>query len=246
VGRAAAPTLDWVMLALLLALAASPIPADSRQLVLAVTPGWDDAQGTVVLYERTAADSAWQRKDDLGSASFGGKGLAWGRGLHTGGLEGPTKKEGDGRAPAGVFRLSAASGYCPGPPPGARLPYRQSTATLRCVDDPASRHYNTWVEEGRVEKDWASAEDMRRTDDLYRWTVWVGHNDNPPQAGAGSCIFLHLRASPSSTTAGCTAFDPGDMDRLLAWLDPKANPVLVQLPAPVLERLRKEWGLPAP
>jgi L,D-peptidoglycan transpeptidase YkuD (ErfK/YbiS/YcfS/YnhG family) len=236
------------MLALIVAVAVtvSPVPAESRQLVLAVTPAWDDSQGTVALYERLSPNAPWRRKADLGSASFGRAGLAWGRGLHAAGQEGPIKKEGDGRAPAGVFRLSGASGYAPAPPPGAPLPYRQSTATLRCVDDPASRHYNTWVEEGRVEKDWTSAEDMRRTDDLYRWTVWVGHNDDPPQAGAGSCIFLHLRASPSSTTAGCTAFDPGDMDRLMAWLDPKAHPVLVQLPAPVLERLRKDWGLPAP
>ena len=236
------------MLALTVALAVvmSPVPPESRQLVMAVTRGWDGSQGTVVLYERPFAAAPWRRNADLGSASFGRTGLAWGRGLHPGGQEGPLKKEGDGRAPAGVFRLSAASGYAPEAPPGARLPYRQSTATLRCVDDPASRHYNTWVEEGRVEKDWTSAEDMRRKDDLYRWTVWVGHNDDPPQAGAGSCIFLHLRASPSSTTAGCTAFDPGDMDRLMAWLDPKAQPVLVQLPSPVLERLRKDWGLPAP
>src|SRR5689334_4477248 len=165
------------MIPLLLALAvASPVPAESRQMVLGVTPGWDATQGRAALYERTGPRADWRHVADLGTASFGRTGLAWGRGLHENGADGPVKKEGDGRSPAGVFRLTAASGYAGAPPPGARLPYRQATDTLRCVDDPASTAYNTWVEEGAVPKDWTSAEEMRRTDDLYRWVVWVGHN----------------------------------------------------------------------
>jgi hypothetical protein len=234
------------MIPLLLLLAATPIPAESRQLVLAVTPGWDETQGRAYLYERPGPKRPWTLAADLGSASFGRTGLAWGRGLHPSDALGPLKKEGDGRSPAGVFRLTAASGYAPAAPAGARLPYRQATDTLRCVDDPASRAYNTWVEEGRALKDWGSAEDMRRSDDLYRWVIWVGHNDDPPQPGGGSCIFLHLRASPSSTTAGCTAFDAGPLERIVTWLDPAARPVLVQLPAPVLRGVAKRWGLPAP
>jgi D-alanyl-D-alanine dipeptidase len=234
------------MISLLLALAsASPVPSESRQMVLAVTPAWDAAQGRAALYERTSAKAAWHLVADLGSASFGRKGLAWGRGLHTNGTDGPIKKEGDGRSPAGVFRLTAASGYAAAPPSGARLPYRQATGTLRCVDDPASRAYNTWVEEGSVVKDWTSAEEMRRADDLYRWVVWVGHNDAPPAAGGGSCIFLHLRQSTTSTTAGCTAFDAAPLERVVAWLDPAAEPVLVQLPEPALREAARSWSLPA-
>jgi D-alanyl-D-alanine dipeptidase len=233
------------VLALLLLLAGSPVPAQSRQLLLATTPGWDDAQGRVRLYERAGAKATWRQVADLGTASFGRSGLAWGRGLHPGGLAGPLKKEGDGRSPAGVFHLRGAAGHA-AERPGLRIPYRPATDRLRCVDDPASRAYNRWVIEGEVEKDWSSAEEMRRKDDLYRWTVWVAHNDDPVVPGGGSCIFLHLRAASTSTTSGCTAFDADALERILEWLDAGARPVLVQVPEPVLRRVARPWGLPRP
>ena len=34
------------------------------------------------------------------------------------------------------------------------------------------------------------------------------------------------------------------LESLLTWLDPARNPLLVQLPAPEYERLRKRWKLP--
>jgi L,D-peptidoglycan transpeptidase YkuD (ErfK/YbiS/YcfS/YnhG family) len=116
--------------------------------------------------------------------------------------------------------------------------------TLRCVDDVASAFYNRIVDEALVKKDWTSAEDMRRTDELYRLVVVVGHNDSPVTPGGGSCIFLHLRANPTSTTAGCTAFDAAPMEALVRWLDPAKRPVLVQLPRAVYAALRRSWNLP--
>jgi len=232
------------VLALAVLLALSPVPQDSRQLVLAVAPTWGASHGYVTLYERRKPDAPWRRKGSLMPVSFGRAGLAWGRGLHPSSLEGPVKREGDGRSPAGVFHIPGLSGYPAAPPAGTRLPYRQATTNLRCVDDPNSAFYNRWVEEGEVAKDWTSAEDMRRRDELYRYAIWVSHNDAPPQPGAGSCIFLHLRASPAATTAGCTAFDEGPLRRLVRWLDPRAQPVLVQLPKAVLGQVARSWGLP--
>ena len=228
------------------AFAASPVPADSRQMLLSVSAGWDETKATVVRYERAGAGTSWKRVGSPLAASLGQTGLAWGRGLHSLTFEGPIKKEGDDRSPAGVFRLREATGYAAVAPPGTRLPYRQATATLRCVDDPRSAHYNRLVDESTVKKDWVSAEDMRRTDDLYRLVVWVGLNDEPTQAGGGSCIFLHFRETPRDVTAGCTAFDKGRMEELLAWLDPAAHPVLVQLPEAFRQKLRADWRLPEP
>ena len=224
--------------------AASPVPAESRQMLVSVSAGWNETKATVSRYERAGAGAGWRRVGSPLAASLGQTGLAWGRGLHTGTFEGPTKKEGDDRSPAGVFALREATGYAAAAPPGTRLPYRQATGTLRCVDDPRSAHYNRLVDESAVRKDWTSAEDMRRPDDLYRLLVWVGHNDEPTQAGGGSCIFLHFRETPRDVTAGCTAFDKGRMEELLAWLDPAAHPVLVQLPEALRQKLRADWGLP--
>lgn len=232
------------MLLLLALLGAAPVPVESRQMLLCLATTWDAPRATLKFYERRDARSPWRLRDGPQDVSLGRAGLAWGRGLHPSVESGPTKREGDGRAPAGVFELRGVTGYAPGPLPGSRLPYRQAGPTLRCVDDPASRHYNSVVDEAVTPKDWSSAEDMRRADELYRLTVWVGHNDAPAVPGAGSCIFLHLRRAQDAATAGCTALDGAALERLLVQLDAAAHPVLVQLPLPEWRRLRDAWALP--
>ena len=230
-------------LALLLA-AASPVPAESRQMVLSVSAGWDQTRAILQPYERSSKDAPWAPVGAPVEASLGRAGLAWGRGLHPAGLTGPEKREGDGKSPAGVFDLRVVTGYAKTAPPGTRMPYRQASLTLRCVDDVGSSHYNRLADEARTRKDWSSAEDMRRRDDRYRLLVWVGHNDAPVVPGGGSCIFLHLRSGPGATIAGCTAFEPEPMERLLRWLGPAARPVLVQLPYAEHRARAAAWGLP--
>ncbi len=228
------------------AAASSPIPPASRQVVLSVSASWDATDARVRRYERASAEAPWVPTGDAVGGSLGRTGLAWGEGLQPSGLEGPSKREGDGKSPAGVFDLRMATGYARQAPPGTRLPYREATPTLRCVDDPRSRLYNRLVDEGEALRDWSSAEDMRRSDALYRLVVWVGHNDAPPAPDAGSCIFLHLRGAAGSVTAGCTALDEAPMEALLRWLDPEKRPVLVQLPEAVWRSRAAEWGLPRP
>jgi len=227
-----------------LVLLASPVPAASRQLVLSVSESWGATAARVRRYERATASAEWVPAGAGVTASLGRRGSAWGRGLHASGLAGPSKREGDGKSPAGVFDLRSATGYAAAPPPAARLPYRTATPTLRCVDDPASAFYNQLVDETEVRKDWSSAEEMRRPDDLYRLVVWVGHNDAPVEVQGGSCIFLHLRATATSTTEGCTAFDAGPLQALMEWLDPAGRPVLVQLPRQAYREVAAAWGLP--
>jgi D-aminopeptidase len=225
---------------------ASPVPGESRQMVLSVSAGWDAPRAILQAYERASKSAPWTPVGAPIEGSLGRTGLAWGRGLHPNGRPGPEKREGDGKSPAGVFDLRQVTGYATTAPRGLRLPYRAATPTLRCVDDPRSAHYNRLADEALGKKDWSSAEDMRRRDDLYRLVVRVGHNDTPVVPGAGSCIFLHLRAGPEAETSGCTAFEPEPMERLLRWLDPAARPVLVQLPDTEHRARAAEWGLPEP
>jgi D-aminopeptidase len=228
------------------AAAAPPLPADTRQLVVATSAGWNATRALVQAWERSSARAPWQPVGPPAEAALGRAGLAWGRGRHPAVADGPQKREGDGRSPAGVFELRFATGYAAKPPPGTRLPYRPAVPTLRCVDDPRSRFYNRLVDEAAVAKDWTSAEDMRRADELYRLVVWIGHDESPPAPGAGSCVFLHLRSDPRSVTSGCTALDPAPMERLLRWLDLASRPVLVQLPESEYRVRAAAWGLPPP
>jgi D-alanyl-D-alanine dipeptidase len=155
----------------------------------------------------------------------GRNGLGWGNGYHgTTPPDEPRKREGDGKAPAGVFRLSSAFGYdAPEAMTWVRLPYRQATSTLLCVDDKASRHYNRILDTKETATDWKSAEEMRRRDNQYRLGIVIDHNSDPIVPGDGSCIFLHIWAGPNRGTSGCTALTSENVEALLRWLDPKPN-----------------------
>ena len=126
----------------------------------------------------------------------------------------------------------------------ASLPFLCASGDLKCVDDPASPHYNQIVDQTRVARiDWASCEDMLRPDTRYAIGAVVGHNpDNRP--GAGSCIFLHVWQDAVTPTAGCTAASLANMSEVCAWLDATANPLLVQLPQAEYIRYRQAWALP--
>ena len=247
-----------VLLALALAPPPGPIPDASRQLVLVTTDGWAATDGTLRRFERDG--DAWRPVGEPVAVVVGRGGLGWGRGLHgEPPPDDPWKAEGDGRAPAGAFALSAAFGYAESEPTG--LPYLRSTRTVQCVDDAASPSYNLVLDSAAVDPGgagWRSHERMRRRDGLYRIGVVVAHNGSgvgpgvlaapppgpAPVAGGGSCIFLHVWRGPGTATAGCTAMPDGALQEVVAWLDADAAPVLVQLPAAEAERLRAGWGLP--
>jgi L,D-peptidoglycan transpeptidase YkuD (ErfK/YbiS/YcfS/YnhG family) len=225
------------------------VPDETRQLLVAVTAGWDDTDATLRRWQREGAGAAWAPVGEPWDGVVGRAGLAWGRGAHgdgpPAGRGGPRKLEGDGRSPAGLFTVGPAYGYDPRPPPGTRLPYTTATDTWRCVDDPASRHYNRLLDERTVTIDWSSREELRRDDELYRWVVELGHNSDG-RPGAGSCIFLHLWSGPGTSTAGCTAMDGARMTMLLTWLDPAARPMFVLLTRDEYAALATAWRLPPP
>lgn len=217
-------------------------------MILVTTADWHSVTGKLQRFERNSWAGGWTPIGSEIPIVVGRTGLAWGRGAHGAPPgQGPIKREGDGRAPAGVFHLSSAFGYAPADEASfVRLPYTQSKENIECVDDADSTHYNQLVDRSKVRTaDWKSSEQMRRSDDLYRWGVVIDHNAHTPLPGSGSCIFLHIWAGPSSGTSGCTAMDVGNIEELLAWLTPTANPMLVQLPERELERLRGLWSLPS-
>ncbi|HEX8187996.1 MAG TPA: L,D-transpeptidase family protein [Pyrinomonadaceae bacterium] len=218
----------------------------SRQLLVVTTRGWDDVPGTLRRFERKGTKGAWVQVGKEVPVAVGRNGLGWGAGLvETGGEAGPQKKEGDGRAPAGVFALGPAFGFAPARDAWLRLPYTPLTPSVECVDDTASRSYNLIVDRAAAGgADWNSSERMRSVEG-YRRGLVVRHNAAPVVAGRGSCIFLHVWAGPGKGTAGCTAMEEASLTGLLRWLDPKQTPLLVQLPGAEYARLRAAWGLPA-
>ncbi|WP_218080066.1 L,D-transpeptidase family protein [Anthocerotibacter panamensis] len=217
------------------------IPADSHQLVVVVTPDWKAPQGTLYTFE--SGEQGWRQRGSAFAVVVGKNGLGWGRGLLAVPATGPKKVEGDGRAPAGVFSLGMAFGYTPQPTGGTGLAYRQSTAQDRCVDDSSSPFYNQIVPL-QAPIAWTSAEEMVRTDNLYRLLVVVNHNTNPPVPQGGSCIFMHIWRAADQPTVGCTAMAEANLTGLVNWLKTPKNPILVQLPVSEYRALKASLGLP--
>lgn len=229
--------------------AATPL-ASATQLVVVTTAGWDSTTGELRRFTRSDIHSSWRQDGGAVPIVVGRTGLAWGIGFDHFAASGksttgPRKFEGDGRSPAGVFPLDTVFGFSPTDSMRwVRLPYAHVTSNSECVDDTASAHYNTVVDRSDVPRiDWKSSEHMRKVAQ-YQLGVIVGYNASPPVKARGSCIFFHIWKGPRSTTVGCTALDMNELARLVAWLDPRARPVVVQVPAAVYPLVRSEWALP--
>lgn len=127
------------------------------------------------------------------------------------------KREGDGATPVGAFPLR-------------RLLYRADRLARPKTDlsateigpddgwcdDPADGRYNrpvTLPYMGRHERLW-------RDDGLYDLVVVLGHNDDPPVAGRGSAVFLHVAKAGYEPTEGCVALALPDLSRVLGLVGP--------------------------
>ena len=216
----------------------------ATQMILVITPGWNDVQGDLRRFERAGPLQPWRPVGTAGAIVVGRNGTAWDP-LAAPVVPGPTKAEGDGRSPAGVFALGRAFGYAPAAEAAwLKVSYLPVVEGIECVDDPSSSVYNQIVDRRTVRApDWDSSEKMREVGEAYRWGVVVDYN-TPAVAGRGSCIFLHIAGEMGRGTAGCTAMSPADLRAVMAWLDPAGAPVLVQLPRAAYDTVKQEWSLP--
>ncbi|MEM7387039.1 MAG: L,D-transpeptidase family protein, partial [Verrucomicrobiota bacterium] len=155
------------------------------------------------------------------------------------------KREGDKKAPAGVFAIGRVFGYAAKPPAGTTIPYRKVTKWDAWIDDVNNPLYNQHVvvDPNRVPA-WFSKQKMRHGDFAYKWLLEIRHNSDPPKAGFGSAIFFHIRRGADRTTAGCTTMKESDLTRLISWLRPSAAPHYVLLPRAEYKARQATWRLP--
>lgn len=127
------------------------------------------------------------------------------------------KREGDGSSPAGVWPMRYVL-FRPdrGGPPQTALPVRALAPEDGWCDAPGDPHYNQAVKLPYP----ASAEHLWREDGLYDLIVVLGYNDDPPVAGHGSAIFLHIARPQFAPTEGCVAVTRPDLEALLKLARP--------------------------
>jgi len=209
---------------------------DTEQVIVVTTKNWSSPNGKLQRYERRG--NSWHKAGKEISIKLGRNGLGWGRGLHTIPKNAKyIKKEGDGKAPAGLFTLKQAFGYQPFV---VKYPYEVYRSTDHCVDDSRSKYYNRIIDSTKVKKDYKSFEHMKFPKDYYKYGIVVNHNhidEAGAVRGAGSCIFMHIKKVP---TAGCTVMNENEMKTVIKWLDADKDPLLLQGTEEVVKTLWKK------
>lgn len=126
------------------------------------------------------------------------------------------KREGDHCSPIGVYSLRSI--YYRADKinrPNSPLETHIISPTDGWCDDPSHEFYNKAVNLPFA----GGCETLWREDDLYDCVVVIGHNDDPPVAGKGSCIFLHVAKPGFEGTEGCVALELDQLLGLLSLMD---------------------------
>ncbi len=146
---------------------------------------------------------------------------SWRCALGAGGLRPEAeKREGDGATPIGchalrrlVYRADRIA------KPETRLPVATLSPEDGWCDAPGDPAYNRPVRLPCA----AGHERLWRDDGIYDVIVMLGHNDDPPVAGLGSAIFLHVARAGYDPTQGCVALALPDLLDFLKDADTRSR-----------------------
>ena len=227
------------------AAAPTPLPerlahiGDSRQVVVVTTRNWTTSYATLQTW-RQAKSGEWMRLVDPIPARVGWNGVR----------REANRKQNTGTTPAGTFGLLRGFGLAK--PSGVDLPYHRVDRNDWWPYDPTDpKTYNLFqphrVKHAQWRTDWA--ERLRSYGAQYRYAVVLDYNlpskttwrngqriaRKTADTSAGGGIFLHV--SGSGATAGCVSIARGQMRRVLKWLDPAKDPVIVIGPRDVITKM---------
>ena len=221
------------------------VGVEVKQLIVSIAPGWDSNTGRLQCFERTS--DGWAPVTAAWPVLYGKNGLVWGRGVLGTDEPGAHKRERDGRAPSGVFRLGTIYTYDSALPAGAKYPFHTVGAGDAWIDDVSHPDYNRHVTiDPKNPPAWFEKQKMRHGDDAYRWLVEIRHNSDPPVPGEGSAIFFHIRRGATRPSAGCTTMAEENLLKLIGFLRAEKKPHYALLPRGEYEKKWQAWGLPSP
>ncbi|MCX8110933.1 MAG: L,D-transpeptidase family protein [Syntrophorhabdaceae bacterium] len=179
------------------------------QVIIVENKGMDDFHGKINCYEKSI--KGWKKVYSFDVVT-GKAGI----------VEGEKKREGDNATPAGVYTLGFVFGYHNRPE--TKMAYTELTDNDKWVDDPEHPMYNRFI---RGDIDAKSFEKMKRDDNLYKLGVVINYNTNPVVKYRGSAIFMHIWKDPDTPTSGCIALSEDDIKKIISWLDPEKNPIII-------------------
>jgi len=170
-------------------------------------------QDLAVLVAMEKRNGKWQAIAQPMQAGIGRKGFA----------APGAKREGDNHSPTGFFRLGQL--FCYDKIVDTRIPFIQTTAEDKWIDDPNSPDYNRYIRGTTQAK---SYERLLLKGNDYRYCMVIEYNTNPVVKGHGSAIFLHLSEFDTiNSSSGCVVLLQKDMEKLLKWMNPESNPSIL-------------------
>ncbi|MFL6181834.1 MAG: L,D-transpeptidase family protein [Actinomycetes bacterium] len=211
----------------------------ARQVIVVTTPRWGSSYARLQTW-RLTDNGTWVRLIDPIPARVGWNGVRRAK----------NRQQNTGTTPAGTFALQRGFGLAN--PKDVQIPYRQVDANDWWPYDPNDpKTYNVLqphrVQRARWRTDWAERLQSYRRQ--YRYAVILDYNlpsdirwrngqriaKNTADTSAGGGIFLHVNGS--GATAGCVSIARPRMLRVLRWLDPDKDPVIVIGPRDVIEKM---------
>jgi L,D-peptidoglycan transpeptidase YkuD (ErfK/YbiS/YcfS/YnhG family) len=206
--------------------AASPV-AGSCPGNLAGTLAWHGSATQLITVDApigsstTATLTAWAYRGGCWRSVLG----PWSASVGSSGVS-DHKQEGDGATPSGAYAIGPVM-YGIDPNPGVAYRYHQLVCGDWWDEDPGSSTYNTFqhVACGTTPPFGGASEALWTVSPAYDLFAVVQYNSGPVEPGAGSAIFLHV--DTGSPTAGCVSLPAGDLEALLEWLQPGADPLIV-------------------
>ena len=184
----------------------------ASELVTVVAADAASTTGTMRLWQRRAA--CWSSAGGPWSVHLGFAGLS------------DDRHEGDGTTPEGAFTVGRVM-YGVAPNPGLQFRYHQLVCGDWWDEDPASAGYNRFqhVPCGSQPAFGGSSEALWRARLAYAYFALIDYNVDPAVPGLGSAIFIHNDLG--HPTSGCVSLPLARLVRLLRWLRPGLDPLVV-------------------
>lgn len=180
----------------------------SNQVIVVTAGSMNTISATLATYQKTGG--TWNKVLSV-DARVGKNGLVYDS----------ERIEGDLKTPVGVYSLPYAFGTAADP--GTKLPYKPIDSNTYYDGQYGSPTYNDLVE-GKPDNDESEHMDIGP----YQYGLDIAFNPEQ-KAGKGNAIFLHC-STDSGYTAGCVSISPGDIVKLLQWIDPAQNPQILICP----------------
>lgn len=195
---------------------------NSSQVIIVESPSTGTFQVTASAYE--LIDGKWSEYISPFSAVIGMNGFSTNR------------HEGDKTTPVGAYHFPFLFGWNGNP--GFKYPFRAAGPYDYWVSNTTWDEYNVWMTyKGDPKKRFADYE-LLSSQPLYKYAAATDFNYNSDKIyGKGSGIFLHIAPYSGGGTLGCVGMPEDKLLKILLWMDPSKNPVIIMGPTAELNSM---------